>query len=78
MNKMTFPLKQRIQGSAVSDLQDALQLFLNRSALLRDDETLRLIHPLVLRLLPNAGLFTFLRSPLFFLPHGAPSGEVAH
>mgnify|MGYP001562357018 CR=1 FL=1 len=38
MNKITFPLKQRMQGAAVADLQDALQLLLDRGVLLRDDE----------------------------------------
>jgi peptidoglycan hydrolase-like protein with peptidoglycan-binding domain len=41
MNKITFPLKQRMQGAAVADLQDALQLLLDRSVLLRDDEAAR-------------------------------------
>lgn len=35
---------------------------------------LRFTKPLALRLVPNAGLFTFLGSPLFFLGHAAPSG----
>ena len=34
--------------------------------------------PLLLRLLPNAGLFPFLRSRLVFLRHTAPLSEVAH
>ena len=38
----------------------------------------RLTTPRPLRLLPNAGSFTFLISSLFFLSHPAPSGEVAH
>ena len=29
-------------------------------------------------IVPNAGSFTFLISPLFLLSHPAPSGEVAH
>lgn len=34
MNKITFPLKQRTQGAAVADLQEALQLLLDRSVIL--------------------------------------------
>lgn len=41
MNKITFPLKARMQGAAVADLQDALQLLLERRVLLRDDEGAR-------------------------------------
>jgi len=41
MNKITFPLKQRMQGAAVADLQEALQLLLDRGALLPDDEAAR-------------------------------------
>ena len=41
MNKITFPLKQRMQGPAVADLQDALQLLLDRSVLLANDEAAR-------------------------------------
>ncbi|MEQ1742475.1 MAG: neuraminidase-like domain-containing protein [Candidatus Nitrotoga sp.] len=41
MNKITFPLKQRKQGAAVADLQDALQLLLDRSVLLVNDEAAR-------------------------------------
>jgi hypothetical protein len=38
MNKITFPLKPDMKGSTVADLQDALQLLLDRGVLLRDDE----------------------------------------
>ncbi len=41
MNKITFPLKQQMQGAAVRDLQDGLQLLLDRGVLLRDDEAAR-------------------------------------
>lgn len=41
MKKITFPLKQRMQGAAVADLQDALQLLLERSALLANDDAAR-------------------------------------
>ena len=34
MNKITFPLKPNLQGPAVADLQDTLQVCLDRSALL--------------------------------------------
>ena len=34
MNKITFPLKLNMQGAAVADLQDALQVCIDRSALL--------------------------------------------
>lgn len=38
MNKITFPLKQGIQGSRVGDLQDALQLLLDKAIILRENE----------------------------------------
>ena len=38
MNKITSLLNSGMQGSAVADLQDALQLFLDRRALLANDE----------------------------------------
>lgn len=41
MNEITFPLNQRMQGAAVADLQDALQLCLNRRVLLANDEATR-------------------------------------
>lgn len=41
MKKITFPLKQRMQGEAVADLQDALQLLLDRRVLLANDEAAR-------------------------------------
>ncbi len=41
MNKITFPLEQGMKGAAVTDLQEALQLLLDRCALLRDDEAAR-------------------------------------
>lgn len=41
MNRITFPLNSGMQGSAVADLQDALQLFLDRRALLANDEGAR-------------------------------------
>jgi len=41
MNKITFPLKQHMQGAAVADLQHALQLCLERGILLADDEAAR-------------------------------------
>ena len=41
MNKITFPLNSRMQGSAVADLQDALQLLLDRGAILADNERAR-------------------------------------
>lgn len=41
MNAITFPLNQRMQSPAVADLQDALQLCLDRGILLGDDEAAR-------------------------------------
>lgn len=41
MNKITFPLKQRMQGAAVADLQGALQLLLDRAAILANEEAAR-------------------------------------
>ena len=41
MNMITFPLKQRMQGAAVADLQDVLQLLLDRGVLLSNDEAAR-------------------------------------
>ena len=38
MNKITFPLKLRMQGLAGADLQDALQLCLDRDLILSNDE----------------------------------------
>ena len=41
MNKITFLLNAGMQGSAIADLQDALQLFLERRAILANDERAR-------------------------------------
>jgi|GEM_PF-6646994 len=41
MNKITFPLKRRMQGPPVADLQDALQVCLDRRVLLHNDEGAR-------------------------------------
>ena len=41
MNKITFPLKQVMQGAVVTDLQDALQLCLDRRVLLAADDAAR-------------------------------------
>jgi hypothetical protein len=41
MNKITFPLKQGMQGPAVVDLQVALQVLLDRAVLLGDNEPAR-------------------------------------
>jgi len=41
MNKITFPLKLRMQGPAVADLQDALQHCLDRGAILATNEVAR-------------------------------------
>ena len=41
MNKITFPLKQRMQGAAVADLQDALQLLLDRGFILANGDGAR-------------------------------------
>ena len=41
MNKIIFPLKLRMKNSAVGDLQDALQLLLDRGVILANDEGTR-------------------------------------
>ena len=41
MNKIIFPLKQRMQGPAVTNLQDALQVCLDRGIILANDEGAR-------------------------------------
>ena len=41
MNRITFPLKQPMQGAAVADLQAALQLILERGILLANAEGAR-------------------------------------
>jgi hypothetical protein len=41
MNKVTFPLKPPMQGPAVADLQNALQTFLERRAVLANDASSR-------------------------------------
>lgn len=41
MNKITFPLNQGMRGTAVADLQDALQQCLKRRVLLANDERAR-------------------------------------
>jgi hypothetical protein len=41
MNKILFPLKLRMQGPTVADLQHSLRLLLDRSLLLRDNEDAR-------------------------------------
>ena len=59
----------------VQNLRFSAGIALAGSAQCREEE---LCKPLVLRLAPNAGLFTFVRSRLVFLRHAAPSGEVAY
>lgn len=41
MNRITFPLRQQMQGAAVTDLQAALQQVLDRAFILREDEASR-------------------------------------
>lgn len=41
MNKIIFPLKLRMKNSAVGDLQDAMQLLLDRGLILANDEDAR-------------------------------------
>jgi hypothetical protein len=41
MNKITFPLKLRMQGPAVTDLQSALQVLLDRALVLANDAATR-------------------------------------
>src|SRR5213594_3442516 len=41
MNKITFPLKPGMQGPALADLEDALQLCIDRSVILANDEGAR-------------------------------------
>ncbi len=41
MNKITFPLKLHMQGPAVADLQDTLQLCMDRGVILVNDEGAR-------------------------------------
>lgn len=41
MNEIAFPMAERERGAAVADLQDALQLLLDRGALLPNDEAAR-------------------------------------
>lgn len=41
MNRISFPLKQRMTGPAVDDLHAALQVVLDRGIVLRDDENAR-------------------------------------
>lgn len=41
MNKITFPLKPRMKGPAVDDLEDGLQLLLDRGVMLANDEAAR-------------------------------------
>src|SRR2546428_4364399 len=41
MNKITFPITSRTQGSKVRDLQVALQLFLERGLIMAGDEAHR-------------------------------------
>ena len=41
MNKITFPLKFGSKGDAVVDLQKALQAFIERDAILRDNPDAR-------------------------------------
>jgi hypothetical protein len=41
MNSIVFPLRVRMQGPQVGDLQDALQVCLNHNGLLANDETTR-------------------------------------
>lgn len=41
MNKIVFPLKLRMKGPEVGDLQVALQLLMDKGGLLADDEGVR-------------------------------------
>lgn len=42
MNKINFPLKQRMKSPAVDELQDGLRLLLDRGVILTNDEAVRL------------------------------------
>ncbi len=41
MNRISFPLEFRMRGPQMADLQDALQLLLDRGAILPSDEGFR-------------------------------------
>jgi hypothetical protein len=50
MNKIIFPLTPGMQGAAVVDLQDALQLFMDRSIILANDPVTRVALSVKLRI----------------------------
>lgn len=57
MNRITFPLKQAMQGSTVADLQDALLQCLERAAILATNPTMR--HQLTAAVQPERTVQTY-------------------
>src|SRR3990170_8722754 len=85
MNKISFPLKLRMKRPQVADLQDALQVLLDRGILLREDGAARRELSAALpreRAEQTYGATTrklvsaFQQERRLFGPTGAPSGEV--
>src|SRR6185295_13039003 len=85
MNKITFPLKIRMEGPAVTDLQTELQVCLDRGALLAADSGTRrelsaaLAAELETKTYGDATaklVSIFQRERQFLGANGAPSGEV--
>lgn len=85
MNKIAFPLRLRMKRPEVADLQDALQMCLDRSAILANDATAR--RELSAALKPERDVQTygsttrklvsiFQQERRLFGPTGAPSGAV--
>jgi 1,2-phenylacetyl-CoA epoxidase PaaB subunit len=58
MNKIISPLKSGMKGTSVADLQDALQLFLDRSAILANDASGRQQLSLQLKRDRAAGIYS--------------------
>jgi hypothetical protein len=85
MNKITFPLRLRMQGPAVSDLQNALQVLLERSAILANDPAARRELSAALASEHDAKTYgnatgklvsAFQQERRLLGPTGGPSGEV--
>lgn len=85
MNKITFPLKLRMKGAKVADLQDALKMCLDRRAILANDAAARRELSAALKPERNGQTYgsttrklvsIFQQEQRLFGPTGAPSGEV--
>ncbi|HVQ38818.1 MAG TPA: hypothetical protein VMS31_14870, partial [Pyrinomonadaceae bacterium] len=80
MNKIIFPLQPGMQGAAVADLQDALQLFMDRGIILANDPIQRVALSVKLRIERTAQVYHDTTQKLLSIfqqtRHIQPNGEV--